>query len=133
MATVLHFEHSAEMAGSGDSYTVCRARGKRPRSVETRAAHSNGAHSQQFGARSGPGVALAINNLRFVYTRTPRGARSATASIKKGLANAPPAPLAIQILVDAMGDRAPRDAFVYTKRKLLIASATPGPLGAPSC
>ena len=58
--------------------------------METCATHSNGAHSQQFGARSGQGVALAMNNLRFVYTRTPRGARSATASIKKGLANAPP-------------------------------------------
>ena len=35
--------------------------------------------------------------------------------------------------IDAVADCAHRDAFVYTKRKLFIASATPKPLGAPNC
>ena len=37
------------------------------------------------------------------------------------------------LLIDAVADCAHRDAFVYTKRKLFIASATPKPLGAPNC
>ena len=83
------------MAGSGDSCTVWRTRDARPRSVETRATHSNGAHSQQFEVQSGPGVALAIKNLRLVYTKASRCARSAMASIKSGLANARPTPPAV--------------------------------------
>ena len=41
-----------------------------------------------------------------------------------------PGPIRNQFLLDAIANYAHRDVLAYTKRKLLIASATPGPLWA---
>ena len=120
-------------AESADSCAIRQTRGERPCCLETCATHTNGSHTERSGSPKWPRGCTRNQQCAFrihegaVMCRICHGVdescagKCATSSTRR---------FRVPFLDDAMSYHAHHSAFVYTKSKKWIASATCGPLWA---